>query len=154
MNGTIPDNSRLLTIIFKQRVKNCHLNSDELRLLGKNKIETSEGEEKRGSSSSGLRFRVPPIFGGLLFRVFVFRSGLSDLRSSFSQQTWRTSNKKALTYEKWIRHFWLSNVNEKETTGCTSLTYLRSGLRISYSWLAGDWLHRNSERPVSVTVAP
>ena len=69
-------------------MKNCRLNSDELhRLLGKNKIETSEGEEKRGSSSSGLRFRVPLILGGLRFRVFVFRSGLSGLRSSFSQQT-------------------------------------------------------------------
>ena len=85
-------------------MKNCRLNSDELRLLRKNKIETSEGEEKRGSSSSGLRFRVPPIFCGLRFRVFVFWSGLSGLRSSFSQQTWRTSNKKALTYEKRIRN--------------------------------------------------
>ena len=55
-------------------------------------------------ASSRLRFRVPPIFGGLRFRVFVFWSGLSGLRSSFSQQTWRTSNKKALTYEKRIRN--------------------------------------------------
>ena len=58
-------------------MKNCRLNSDELRLLRKDKIETSEGEEKRGSSSSGLRFRVPPVFGslfsGLGFQVLGLR---------------------------------------------------------------------------------